>query len=74
MNSKSLTQLNSGQKCKIQKISAGFNATKRLYEMGLNTGAKVEIIKNDIGPIIVSLYGNKVAVGRGLAEKILVEN
>lgn len=71
---KSLTQLNTGEKCKIQKISAEFMATKRLYEMGLNSGAQVKVIKNDIGPIIVSLYGNKIAVGRGLAEKILVEN
>jgi len=74
MNTKVLAQLHSGENCKIQKISAGFMATKRLYEMGLNSGAQVKVIKNDIGPIIVSLCGNKIAVGRGLAEKILVEN
>jgi len=71
---KSLSQLNKGENCKIQKISAGFMATKRLYEMGLNSGAQVKVVKNDIGPVIVSLYGNKIAVGRGLAEKIFVEN
>ncbi len=68
----SLAKLHSGEICKIQKINAGMNATKRLYEMGLNTGSRVKVVKNDIGPVIVSLYGNKIAVGRGLAEKIIV--
>lgn len=68
----SLTKLHSGKSCKIKKINAGMNATKRLYEMGLNTGSKIKVVKNDIGPVIVSIYGNKIAVGRGLAEKILV--
>jgi len=74
MKTKTLSQLHSGENCKIQKISAGFMATKRLYEMGLNSGAQVKVVKNDIGPVIVSIYGNKIALGRGLAEKIFVEN
>ncbi|HBG16088.1 MAG TPA: hypothetical protein DDW93_04850, partial [Firmicutes bacterium] len=44
------------------------------YEMGFNTGAKVKVIKNDAGPIIVSLSGQKIALGRGLAQKIIVNN
>ncbi|NLY77683.1 MAG: ferrous iron transport protein A [Tissierellia bacterium] len=74
MEIKYLTQLNSGQNCKIKKISAGMMASKRLYEMGLNSGAEVKVVKNDIGPVIVSVHGNKIAVGRGLAEKIIVAN
>jgi FeoA domain. len=48
-------------------------ATKRLYELGLNTGAEVKVEKNDFGPIILRVYGNKLALGRGLAEHIEVE-
>ncbi|MBZ2175434.1 ferrous iron transport protein A [Schnuerera sp. xch1] len=69
-----LTQLHPGDNCKVNKICAGYNATRRLYEMGLNTGANIKVVKNDIGPIILSLSGNKIAIGRGLAEKIIVEN
>ncbi len=58
---------------KVKFIDAGRCATRRLCEMGLNIGAPVEIIKNDAGPIIVSLTGNKIALGRGLAEKIVLE-
>lgn len=70
MAATSLTELHTGESCKIRRIEAGMKATRRLYEMGLNTGSKIKVIKNDIGPVIVSIYGNKVALGRGLAEKI----
>ncbi len=70
---KGLSMLNKGDEGKVKGIEAGKDATKRLYEMGLNTGACVTVLKNDRGPIIVGLAGNKVALGRGLAEKITLE-
>lgn len=70
---KILTGLSQGDFGRVDKINAGRGATKRLYEMGFNTGARVKVIKNDSGPVIVSLNGNKVALGRGLASKILLE-
>lgn len=69
-----LAELNPGDNGTVKKICAGSCATKRLYEMGFNTGAKVKVLKNDAGPIIVSLSGNKIAVGRGLAQKIIVND
>ncbi len=68
----SLTSLHVGDICKVARIQAGRSATRRLYEMGFNTGAQVKVLKNDRGPIIVGLGGQKVALGRGLAEKMLV--
>ncbi|MFA7671991.1 MAG: FeoA domain-containing protein [Sphaerochaetaceae bacterium] len=67
-----LTMLHRGDKGKVDTIYAGRGATKRLYEMGFNTSAFVTVIKNDTGPVIVSLNGNKVALGRGLASKIIL--
>ncbi len=67
-----LTTLSVGEKGKISLIDAGKNATKRLYEMGFHTNAPVRVIKNDWGPLIVSINGNKVALGRGLAEKVVL--
>lgn len=67
---KGLLNLKKGEAGKVSLINAGKIATRRLYEMGFNTGAPVRIIKNDAGPVIVSLAGHKVALGRGLAEKI----
>lgn len=67
-----LIRLNEGDSGKVERIIAGGSATKRLYEMGFNTGAQVKVLKNDRGPLIVSLGGTKIALGRGLAEKMLV--
>lgn len=71
--SRGLLGLKKGDMGKIKYITAGKGATRRLYEMGFNVGAPLKIIKNDAGPVIVSLAGNKVALGRGLAEKIVLD-
>ncbi len=69
-----LALLNSGGQGVVKKICGGESIAKRLYEMGFNTGAQIEVVKNDVGPLIVSLSGNKIALGRGLAQKIMVNN
>lgn len=68
----SLVNLHVGDRCKVARIQAGSSATRRLYEMGFNTGAQIQVLKNDRGPIIVGLGGHKIALGRGLAAKMLV--
>lgn len=72
MKNQSLVNLDTGKNAMVSKISAGRSANKRLYEMGFNTGSKFKVMKNDSGPVVVCLAGSKVAVGRGLAEKIIV--
>lgn len=72
MNKGGLLTLKKGDAGKIISIDAGRCATRRLYEMGFNIGAPVRVVRNDAGPVIVSLAGNKIALGRGLAEKIRV--
>lgn len=67
-----LNTLKKGDRAKIESIAAGREATKRLYEMGLNTHATLCVLKNDIGPILASVNGNKIAIGRGLAAKVKV--
>ncbi len=69
----SLAQLKSGEKGRVERIHARRCAVRRLYEMGLNVGANFEVVKNDTGPVIVSLFGNNIAVGRCLAQKIIVK-
>jgi len=46
----------------------------RLYQMGLYPGSIVEVINNQgIGPITIRALGILLALGRGMADKILVE-
>lgn len=72
MANNSLIHLKANEKAIIGQIDSCGSARKRLYELGLNKGAKVTMVKNDIGPVILNLYGHKLALGRGLASKIIV--
>ncbi|RXM58573.1 FeoA family protein [Clostridium tetani] len=67
-----LTFLNIGEKGIVEIIEGSDTITKRLYEMGINKGSNIEIIKNDFGPLIVSLTGSRIAISKGLAQKILI--
>jgi ferrous iron transport protein A len=72
MENNSLIYLKANQKATISGISSCGHARKRLYELGLNKGTKITMVKNDIGPVILSIHGHKLALGRGLASKIIV--
>lgn len=52
---------------------AGF--IKRLMEMGLTPGTEVTVIKAAPfrGPVEVLVRGSRLALGRGMAERILVK-
>lgn len=69
----SLAFLKPNESGKVKEILGGESITKRLYELGLYTGSKVTMVKNDIGPVIIYLSGNKLALGRGLAQKVMIE-
>lgn len=68
-----LVNLKKGQMGRVKEILSCGQARKRLYELGLNKGAKIKVIKNDIGPIILCISGNKLAIGRGLAHKVIIK-
>jgi Fe2+ transport system protein FeoA len=47
---------------------------RRLQEMGVIPGSVVEVLKNSfLGPVEISVKGSKLAIGRGIASKIVVE-
>ena len=68
-----LLGVKNNDKYRIKQVMGGCRARKRLYELGLNSGAELRMVKNDFGPIIISISGNKLAIGRGLAKHIFVE-
>ncbi len=72
-----LERVPGGAKVRIVSILAGYGATSRAYQMGLAPGTIVEVVENNLlypwTPIIVSVHGLQVAIGRGLASRIFVE-
>ena len=53
----------------------GWGFIKRLEDMGLTPGTTVTVVKSAPfnGPLEVSVRGSRLAIGRGMAERIFVE-
>ena len=53
----------------------GWKFRKRLEDMGLTPGTEVTVVKSAPfnGPLEVCVRGSKLAIGRGMAERIFVE-
>ena len=73
MNYISLDSLKSNEYGKVKGITNCGKARKRLYELGLYKDATIKVVKNDFGPVILNLSGNKLALCRKLASKVAVE-
>jgi len=57
----------------IVNIMGGRNVKQRLSALGLYPGSVIKIVTNDFGgPLIVEVNNTKIAIGRGMAQKILV--
>jgi ferrous iron transport protein A len=68
-----LSQIPEGKTVIITGINAGFGLKNRLTSMGLLPGVQIKVINNHHpGPFVVSAKGGKIALGRGMADKILV--
>ncbi len=74
-NMKRLTDMRQGEEGTILFVSGGREACKRLTDMGLTPGTKVEVSRasSRAGPVELSIRSSCLAVGRGIARKIFVE-
>jgi len=63
-----------GERLIIKEISGGSGAKMRLLTMGLRTNDKIEVITNNSqGQLAIAADLKRYVLGRGLAEKIMVE-
>jgi Fur family ferric uptake transcriptional regulator len=68
-----LAMAKSGERLVITDIMGGTHARERLAAMGLRRGDCIEIINNDgLGRLIVGHGTTRMALGRGMAQKIMV--
>jgi len=58
-----------------RRARRGWGFEKRLEDMGLTPGTKVTVVKSAPfhGPLEVIVRGSRLAIGRGMAERIFVE-
>ena len=67
-----LSQLGIGEMARIAAIGGGRGLRQKLFLRGLFEGKVVRIISN-YGPVTVEVDRSVVAIGRGMAQKIIVE-
>ncbi|MEM2726876.1 MAG: FeoA family protein [Archaeoglobaceae archaeon] len=68
-----LTLENAKGKVRVKEIAGGKGFVRRLADMGLCPGQVVEVMSNG-PPIVVRIRDTKIAIGKGIARKVIVEN
>ena len=69
-----LSQANKGDILTLVNIQAGNRLNHRLADLGLTPGVCIEIMQDSGGPLLLSVRNSRVAIGRGMADKIMVRN
>ncbi|MEM1558446.1 MAG: FeoA family protein [Thermoproteota archaeon] len=73
-----LTALKEGESGIVISVKSGYGRAwglkKRLMDMGITPGTKITVVKSAPfhGPLEVMVRGYRLAIGRGMAEKIFV--
>jgi len=71
---KSLSNLNTGKIGIIHNLKGGHGFKSRLSVLGFIPGTKVRMIQNfGHGPVIVEIKDANIALGRGEAMKVIIE-
>ncbi len=69
-----LDEMPTGENAVILSFCGGRGIAGRLTSLGFTPGAEVQMTQNfGRGPLIVTVRGTRVALGRGEAAKIVVE-
>jgi ferrous iron transport protein A len=69
-----LTELPSGTQAVVRRITGGRELGGRLAAMGITVGSSLEVLQNSLhGPLLVRVRITRFALGRGKADKVLVE-
>ena len=69
-----LDSLKENEEAQIIRINGGRNLVLRLSDMGLVPNTKFKVVLNSyFGPVLIEVRGSKLAIGRGMAKKILVK-
>jgi len=75
MTDKDLTQLEEGETGVVVGIHGGHNLACRLESLGIRVGKKVTKVSSQLmrGPVTIKIDNSQVAIGFGMAMKILVQ-
>ncbi|MFA4016567.1 MAG: hypothetical protein RUDDFDWM_001677 [Candidatus Fervidibacterota bacterium] len=68
-----LSELPEGSRGIVHATYGGRGMLARLSAMGLTVGTEVTVVQNPfVGPVVVDVRGVRLAIGRGMATRIMV--
>ncbi len=69
-----LSMVDQGKEVTLAHISGGRGIKSKLYSMGLAPGAAFTVLsRNGAGPVMLRVKDSRLAIGRRMAQKIIVE-
>ena len=73
MKVKLLSSVPVGSMVRLNAIEGGKSMTRRLLSLGISLGSEFEVINHRGEGTVLAREGNRVALGAGVSNKILVE-
>ena len=72
-NAMPLPMLSPGQPaCVASVMAAGHGCVRKLGSMGIMPGIRVTVLNSQAGPLLLKVGESRYAIGRGMAQRILV--
>ena len=68
----SLAALPVGSRARIERLLGGRQMTRRLLGLGLRVGSVLDVVQQRGRGVVVASHGIRVALGAGVAEKLLM--
>ena len=62
-----------GSRVRLVAVDGGRMLTRRLLALGLGIGNELEVLHHRGRGVVLAKDGNRVALGAGVAEKLLIE-
>jgi Fe2+ transport system protein FeoA len=70
---RALSRVEEGETVTVVSVHGGRGLRSRLTTMGLLPQVQISVVHNGrFGPFVVSLKNSRIAIGRGVADKIMV--
>lgn len=67
-----LTMADRGRRLRLVAIAGDARRAHRLTELGLTPGVELMVLRDDGGALLVAVGDTRLALGRGLAQQVLV--
>ena len=68
-----LSMASRGETVEVAAVRAGWGLQRRLADLGLTPGVSVRVVSSGKpGPVVLDVRGSRLALGYGVAHKIMV--